>query len=314
MKKIIVFIIGVLLLVSTGFTQTDTLKTKVKVPSLYGHNFPSMGQFRSSFVNTHFLAHLGVGSTSPLTIPGVTVGDYQLSDFTGQLFFFNSNVRYQQRFTPWLALTISVKLAGRLGTDMSTILVDGVNTINGGRIGWLVRIKQTERFNLSGSLNLSNLTGNFINVSEYIEEIINNNPSPSVFKKIPSMTVGVGILGAYAFNPTYGIQFHTEYSYGESFQRETNSGIFSIGIMGDVDLAPKHNAPVGFALAYTLTTAPEIVMAEGGISNIFSGKIGYTGSEDFEIGLKYSFYNIKIESVDDNTFVNQIAFVLKFYF
>lgn len=314
MKKPAYTFILSLFILSTGIAQPEAQIKEKKVPELYGHVFPSYSSFRSSFINTSLQADLGFGTTSPLKIRGVTVGDYELLGFEGQILFFDMNVRYQQRFTPWLALYATFQTGGRLGTDMSTILVDGVNTISGGSIGWLIRIRQTERLNLSGTVNVANLTGNVINVKEYFQDLINNNPDPSVTKRIPAMTLGVGLLGAYAFSPVFGMQFHGEYAYGESFQRQKNEGYYAAGIGGDVNFNPRYNVPLGLALAYTLTSAPQIVFGDGGASNLVSIRVGYTGSDDFELGLNYSFYNVHIQSIDDEAFVGKVMLGLKFYF
>lgn len=314
MKKLITLTVLVMVLLNGTTVRAQEPKADKKLPELYGHTFPSLSYFRSSFVNTSLQANLGFGMTSTLSIPGIIIDDIEILSFEGQMLFFDMKVKYQQRFTPWLALYFSFNTAGRIGTDMSTIMADGVNTLNGGTIGWLVRIRKTERFNLSGTLNLTNLTGNFINVSEYFRDLINNNPDPSLTKKIPAMAMGVGLLGAYAFSPSFGMQFSGEYAYGESFELEENDGYFSAGIMGDYDFYPKQNVPVGLALGYTLTTAPEVVLSDGGLSNLAVLKLGYTGSDDFELGLQYSVFNVRIQSVEEKPFVNKFMLMLKFYF
>jgi len=223
-------------------------------------------------------------------------------------------VRYQQRFNPWLAMYMSFTMAGRLGTDMSMIFADGVNTIAGGDIGWLIRIKQTRKFNLSTKLFIQNLSGNFINVRKYFEDLIDDVPNPQVVNKVPAMNVGIGVQGAYAFNPMFGLQFHIKYAYGEAFDRENTSGYIAGGLLGDVDFMPGYDVPIGFVLGYTLSSAPDILMSEGGYANIIIGKIGYTGSDDFELGLQYSFYKVNISSVESKPNISLISLGLKFYF
>ena len=210
---------------------------------------------------------------------------------------------------------MNFKLAGRLGTDISTIMADGVNTLSGGDIGWIIRIHHTKKLNLSTTVNVQNITGNFINVADYFEELINNNPDASITKLIPAMALGIGLRGAYAFNPTYGLQFQANFNYGESFQREKNSkGFVSAGVFGDMDFLPKYNTAVGLALGYGLTNAQEIVMSDGGLSHLISARVGYTGSDDFELGLQYTYFNARLQSVDQKPFISKILLLLKFYF
>ncbi len=301
------------LLVSAEGQPGEAIPGK-KVPVLYGHTFPTVGGFRSPFVNTSLEANLGFGNTSLLKIKGIDLGDYEILSFEGKLLFYNMRVNYTQRFTPWLSLHVSMNAAGRVGTNMSTIMADGVNTLSGGTIGWLVRIMERERFYMSGSLSVNNMTGNLINVADYFRDLINNVPNPTVTKRIPAMAVSAGIQGAYAFSPTFGLQFMTEYAYGESFERKKNQGYFIAGINGDADLNPRYRVPLGFALGYTLTSAPEIVFGEGGASNLATLKLGYTGSDDFELGLQYTFYDVKIRSVEDKPYVSKIVLLLRFFF
>lgn len=314
MKKLLLIFIILLACLEYGNSQTTNSSPDKKVPVLDGHTFPSMGSYRSSFINTSLHASLGYGVTSPISIPGFQIGEYTIGAFEGQILFFNMDVQYQQRFTPWLALFISSKMAGRIGTEVTTIMVDGVNTLKGGSIGWLVRVMQKEKFNLAGSIYLNNVTGSVINVKEYFEDVINNVPDPTVTKTIPTMSLGLGIQGAYAFNPTFGLQFQADMNYGESFERTETKAYYSGGLVGDIDFNPNYKVPINVALGYTLTTTPAIVMSEGGASSLFTGKVGYSGADEFELGAQFTYYSVSLKNTDDNPNINTIMLLLKFYF
>lgn len=314
MKKLI-YLFTILFIGSGSLSaQSSEPRAEPKVPMLNGHVFPSSSYVRSSFINTSVQADLGFGITSIITTPGKEIGDYEILSFKGQLMFFDLDAYYQQRFTPWLAMFISLKVAGRVGTDMSTIVADGVNTMAGGDIGWLIRIAQTDKLYLSGAVSLTNIRGNFINVSTYLEEIINGEPYPSVTKTIPSLVGALGLRGAYAFNPSYGLQANVIGGYGESLERGNSKGYFSIGLLGDLDFNPRRQVPVGLSLGYTLSSAPAIVMKDGGAASLFIGKIAYTGSDDFELGLQFTYYNIALSSMDEKPSVTKAMLSFKFYF
>ncbi len=312
MKKYI--LISIILVLGLTKIWAQENKNQIKVPVLNGHHFLTASHFKSSFINTSLQANLGFGATSVLDIPGIKVGDYHIFGFKGRIMFFNAHVEYQQRFTPWMAMYFTYDMTGRVGTDMSMILADGVNTMSGGEIGIILRLMQSKKLNLSTKINAQNLTGNFINVLEYVEEIIDNNPNPSVIKKVPAMSLEVGLLGAYAFNPTYGIQFHGEVGYGESFERGSSDAYISGGFSAEADLRPSTEIPLGFGLGYSISSAPEVVMNNDGYSNLINAKVGYTGSKEFELGLQYTLYNIHINSIDDDGYINNIMLMLKFYF
>ena len=314
MKKLI-YLFTILLLGSGCLcAQSSVIDAEPKVPMLNGHMFLTTTIMRSSFVSTSLQADLGFGSTSVLTVPGIEIGDYEILAFEGKLAFFDVDASYQQRFTPWLAMFMSLKVSGRVGTSMSTIVADGVNTMAGGDIGWLIRIAHTDKLNLSGAVSLTNVTGNFINVSTYLDEVIDGEPYPSLTKTVPSMISTFELRGAYAFNPSYGLQANVAYGYGESLERGNSKGYFAIGVLGDLDFNPRRQVPVGLALGYYLSSAPVVVMKDGGTANLFIGKISYTGSNDFELGLQFTYYNIALSRMDEKPSVTKAMLSFKFYF
>lgn len=254
-KHLHIFIILSICWNAAAAQSTDS-EVREKYPALNGHRFSSTSYMNSSFITTHLQADIGYGTTSLLEIPGLQIDEYELFSFTGKVMYLDLDIQYQQGFTPWLALYATIKMAGRLGTDMSTILVDGVNTLSGGTIGWLVRVMNTQKFNMAASVQLSRIDGSFINVPEFIEEVIDNEPYPSVRKNVPSLTAGVGLRGAYAFSPSFGLQFNGDYFYGESFQRGNTRGYIALGVLGDVDFNPKREVPIGLSLGYMLSSSP----------------------------------------------------------
>lgn len=314
MKKLIVILI-LSFAIGSLVAQDEISTNKRKIPSLNGHSFPSMINIQNSFITTSLRADIGLGETSKLRVPGLKIGDYEVLAFEGQILFINADISYKQRFNDWLALFFTMKVAGRLGTDMSTILADGVNTIGGGEIGWLIRIMHSDKLNLSTRVYIQNLGGNFINVSEYFEDLINDVPNPQVYRKIPAMSVGASVQGAYAISRVFGLQFHVQYAFGESFNRDEPAQSYaSIGLLGDVDFNPVHKVPIGLGLGYTLSSAPDVLMLEGGYANILMGKLAYTGAEDFELGLQYTFYKLSLDNAENNPSLSTLILGLNFYF
>jgi hypothetical protein len=281
---------------------------------LNGHTFQSLSYFRTSFTSTHLAANIGFGSTPALKIGSIAIDSIQLFEFEGQVVFVDIAVRYQQRFTPWLAMYLQGNMAGRLGTDMSTILADGVNTMTGFKIGWLIRVYQNKKLNLSANVHVSSASANFINVTQYFEDLINNVPNASVSQTVPAMAIDVGIMGAYAINPAWGLQFFGDIAYGESFERGRSQSYYNAGIEGEIDFNPNYKVPIGLALGFVATNNPESVSDNSGFSNIFIGKIGYTGSKEFELGLQFSYFDVNLRSVENEVYVFKTMLMLKFFF
>lgn len=316
MKKIIIIFSFLFLGLSNLLAQENDLEQRKnnREPILNNHRFLTPGEFKSSFTSTSLQSRLGFGITNLITIPRIQIGEYEILEFKGQILYFNMYAEYQQRFTPWLAMYATFSFNGRVGGDMSTILADGVNTLRGGEIGWLISLHQSKKFNLSTNINVQNLSGNFINVVGYIEELIDNNPDPSVIKTVPAMSLEAGLLGAWGISPTFGLQFQTKLGYGESFERGKTQMYYTCGFAFDADLMHKYQVPVGFLAGYSLSNSPKALMNNTGNSSMANLKIAYTGSEDFELGVQYSLRTLRINSIDNNTIFHNGLLVLKFYF
>ena len=315
MRKIILIV----LLFTTGLitvsAQNDTTKIVLKKSMLNGHIFTSINTSKSAFINTYLNAELGVGNTGTLDLPGINIGDLELLSFTGSVNFVTVNIDYRQKINDWMALRLGMSLGGRIGSNMSTILVDGLNTYNGGSIGWDFRLVEQQKFQMSGSIFVRNIDGSFIDITGYIKDIINDIPFAEVVRNIPVLTTGVGFQGAYAFNSAYGLQFGADYSYGESFDRNKQSFYTSVNISGDLDLMPRKRIPLGFAAGYKLSSNPEDTFLEFIYTSIFSGKIAYTGSSDFDLGLQVVVNKVKLaESIEKDPFVLKTQLDFKFYF
>jgi hypothetical protein len=314
MKFKLLLIVILSLSLNSVTAQNESENSHKKIPELNRNKFLSTSQLKSAFISTNLQTDIGVGSNSLIKIPGITIGDHELFSFQGKIFYMDFNLQYQQEFTSWLSLYMSMKLTGRVGSDLSTIIADGINTISGGDIGWLIKIKETEKLYLSGTIKANSLVGSFINVADYFEDVINDIPYPSLSKKTPATSVGIGLRGAYAFNPSYGLQFDVNAIHGESLQRGATDTYYSFGVLGDVDFKETSNTPIALALGYSLTSTPEVSMNDRGFSSLYLGKIGYSGSDDYELGLQYTFYTVNLKSVDSNTSISKIMLGLKFYF
>ena len=312
------FFITIFIFLGVGtslFAQNDSIKIVSKKTRLNGHYFTSVNTSKSAFINTYFGSESGMGNTGTLDLPGIKLGDNEIFAFTGSVNFFTFNINYRQKFNDWLALRLSMSVGGRIGSNMSTILVDGLNTFEGGSIGWDFSLIRQQKFQMSGNVFLKNINGSFIDIAGYVKDIINEVPYARAVKNIPVLTVGIGGQGAYAFNETYGLQFGLDFSYGESFDRNEQSMYSSFNISGDMDLMPRKRVPLGFALGYMISSNPEDTYLEFIYTNIFSAKIAYTGSSSFDLGLQFITNRVQLSDAIDEfpmIFKSQIDF--KFYF
>ena len=136
MKYSLLFLVILCSCFNTTIAQNKSDIIKRKIPELNGHKFLSTSHLKSPFLSTNLQTDIGFGTTSLIKIPGITIGEganeRQLLSFEGKIIYVDFNLQYQHQFTSWLSLFISMKMAGRIGADISTIVVDGVNTVSGG--------------------------------------------------------------------------------------------------------------------------------------------------------------------------------------
>ncbi len=312
MKKIL-FILMVMLFAAEGFAQNGNSDIYKKIV-VNNHVFPTVVGMKSAFVVTSFMTNLSVGQTSVVTIPSFEFDSVTTRPVHGSILFADFFINYEQRFRPWLSLYMTYGIAGRYGTDVFALLYDGINTINGGDIGWHLRVLNKKKWLLSTHIYVKQLSGSFISLSDFIDDLINDNPNPSVIKHIPSIGFGNSWEMAYAFNQTWGIQGSLNLMYGESFVRGKNALIYSLDVAGDADLYPKFNVPLGFVLGYNLAGNPEVMMNKEGHTHLYFFKLNYTGSPDFELGLQSSLYSFRVSSYNNKTLVFKTTFNLRFYF
>jgi len=315
MKRFIIILSVFLSVYGSIFAQNDTTKIVLKKSMLNGHIFTSINTSKSAFINTYLNTEIGIGNTGNLDLPGINIGDHEIFSFTGSVTFITTNIDYRQKINDWLVLRLAMSVGGRIGSNMSTILVDGLNSFVGSSIGWDFRLIQKQKFQMAGSVFVKNTAGSFIDIAGYVRDIIDDNPFAEAVKKVPVLTVGIGGQGAYAFNKMYGLQFGADLSYGESFVRNDKSFFSSFNISGDMDLMQKKHIPLGFAVGYEISSNPEDTYLEFIYTNIYSAKIAYTGSSDFDLGLQFITHKVVLsDGIESNSMIVKTQLDFKFYF
>ena len=287
-----------MLLLLPAPAQIDTSDCRYKKPMLNDHPFHLSEGARSPFIKTYLAGTIGLGSTGNMIVPGLSVGDNIILEFSGELMFVNGGLDYRQKVNDWLAFFLSYELMGRVGTDVSMVLVDGLNSLSGGDIGWLFRLYHDDKFQLSGSLSLQNMSGSFFDIIGYINDVLDSVPNPQATKNIPVMNGGVGFKGAWAPNETFGLLFATDFLYGESFSRGVKDFFMGLSLTGDVDFNPRYEVPVGLNFGYTYSSKPEHTMLEFHSTNILHLRIAYTGSCDYNVGLQFTFYKYELANIE----------------
>lgn len=295
---------------SNSFAQ----EKEVKIPTLNNHIFVPISNICSPFIVTNLEINTGVGSTKGLHFATLKINDEIVLGIEGDIAFIDLGVKYQQRVRDWISLYINYSYSARLGTELQSLLFQGINTFKSFEIGWNLKMFEGEKYMLSANLNLQNHEGNFINILGFINDIIDTVPNSSISKTVPILVGDVGFRFAYGLNNLLGFRIENDISWGETYTREKEAFRFSFSTAVDINFYSRYDFPLGLVFCYKLTSQPELVYVDSKLAHMFLGKIAYTGSSDFSIGLYVGYLKIPLPDLDKSPGVLNLNLSTKFYF
>lgn len=179
---------------------------------------------------------------------------------------------------------------------------------------WTIKLNEKEKYQLSGAVLVSNTSGSFIDFVQYIDDLDNNNPNPSISRSVPSTNSGIGLRYAYGLSAMFGLTLSGDIRYGEALIRGNAGFTHRLGMVVDMDLYPKTKIPIGMALSVLNTSIPENVFNETKSSNSGSLKIAFTGSPDFSLGVNINYQVFPVSYTEDKLNVIGAIINTRYYF
>jgi hypothetical protein len=259
-----------------GETVSDTAHRRV----LGGHTFVPAGGLREPFIVTSVTNTLEYGSSQNLKNPVLVVDGEPLVTLEGKLAFFSIRFAYHQAVREWLAAWIWVGGTGRLGSNTTSLLAQGINAGGSWETGWTMRLAQRERWILSASVALENTSVTVVNVLEWADT------GASLVRSTSALAGTLGLRGAYALNRTVGLLGSIQSGYGESYDpRAPDKWFVVVDAAASLNLRASRGWPLGFVLAVGYSSLPEAGEDIGERQGVVLARIAYTGREDFVIGV-----------------------------
>jgi hypothetical protein len=284
-------------------------------PTLGGHMFVSTDLVPDALVRTFVRNSLGYTMTSEFDYPPIIVGGDTLVALDGSLAYAILGIEYQQRLEDWIALRAAFGLRTRLGTQMSSLVSEGVNLTTGLELGWLVRLRETDRTALSATLDFTRQTLTLIDVRQFAEDVVNGEPNAALIDDVPTVRTTGGLRFAWAASRPVGVTLLLEGSYGQSPRRdEVDSWESGFGASVDIDGAPAWGVPIGLAFAYRQTSLPVLTRSDNGSVRQTLMRIAYTGKSDFLIALDVTGVIDRENLEADTVWAGGAAFSLRYYF
>jgi hypothetical protein len=292
---------------SPVFSQESLTGTLLAVPItlpgvLGGHEFVPSSEVKDPFIRTFLRTGLGFGMTPELVVPLVTINDTAISGLKGSLLYALLDVEYQQMIRDWLAFRGRVQVVGRMADETPALISQGVTLFSAFDLGWLFRVHRSDRFLLSGSLGLRNSSVTDVYLQRFIDGIIEYGaikPQNKLVQTTPTLRGEAGVHGAYAISDLTGLTFGAVVNYGESGDRYSpDEWTYSFTAAVDFNLLQPNGTPVGFVIGARTRSNPLGQLAGQGTSQTFFGRIGYTGSRDFSLGLDLGYELTPIRGLD----------------
>ncbi len=266
-----------------------------------GHEFIPTSFIEDPFVRTFMHTGLGFGSTINRITPPVVVHGQTLGERKADLMFALLMMEYQYAVRPWLAVRGRLDISGRMSTETTTLIAQGVTVLYGFDLGWIFKLAETDRYFFSGSLGLRNISTTDVYVQRFIDGILENGailPTNRLVETTPSMRASSGLAGAYVLSRLVGITASGTVDYGESLDRsEPDRWYYSLQAAFDINMHSQNGVPVGFVIGGKTGSAPDAQGADDRTAQTIFGRIAYTGAEQFALGLDIGYQFIPIRTL-----------------
>lgn len=239
--------------------------------------------------------------TPEIVAPIVTIRGQTIVGSRGSLLFAVLDAESQQTIRDRIALRM--RTVGRIANGTPALVAQGVTLYTSFELGWLVYLLESDRFFLSGSLTAKNSSVTDVYLQRFIDGIIEEGEvtrANQLVETTPALRVGAGAHGAYAITKVTGLTFSGELDYGEQAERGgSDRWYYRIAAAADFDLGADGGTPIGFVAGVSLWTSPESQMAGGNSSQALFGRVAYTGTRAFALGLDLSYDLIPVRGMDE---------------
>lgn len=274
---------------AAGDPDLPTLTPRTTAPMLADHRFTTTSAVRGPFISTYFRNSIAVGMAPGSEIPVPVIKGEEFTFETGDVMFSTLVLEYQQAVKDWMGFWVNFGLAGRLGTETSSLLSQGVTVTSGLRLGWLLRVMQTNDMALSGTVQVVNDAYTAVDLAGFVEGIVDDGltEDDELVYSSSLMIAKTGLSYAWAINRTTGLTASGSVGYGESPDRAAGSDwYFDAGAAVDFDLRREISVPIGLALGARSMSIPESDLNLGNSATALVGRVDYIGKHDLNIGLE----------------------------
>lgn len=317
-RAVMLFAVAGMMAVPSGAAaQTGDEGPDRKRPVLGEHRFITNSATRDPFSRTQISQTLGIGQAVDVEfLPAFEIGQDTIDAISGDLLFALLNFEYQHAVKDWLGVFVSVDMVGRLGTDVGALLSSGATVLTGFELGWLIKLVENEKVALSATANLWNNSFTGINLLDWVDGIIEDQPVDLV-RKVPSVRGGGGLRFAWAASDLVGVLATSELGLGESIARRGEDQVsFKVAAAVDLDLYARTSVPLGFAVGFDATNSPREGTDLTDTRSAGFLRVAYTGRDDFLLALDMGFSRLSTieDATEDDVSSGSLVLNMRYYF
>jgi hypothetical protein len=220
---------------------------------------------------------------------------------------------YHLALKRWLALRAQIGLAAQVGTEVNTLLAEGLGTALDFQVGWVVTLAGGERTQLSCAATISNRSVTGMSVLYLVRDIVEGTDA-GLTRKTPVLNGTVGLQGAWAVSNLFGLHAVADFGAGETADRTKGTEAFyRSGIAATFDL-DEYGLPFGVALAVVTTNFGGATVARRDNSSSAGIKLAYIGRDAFLLGLNMSWSRVPTDGLIEDLTVASTGVSLHYFF
>jgi hypothetical protein len=279
---------------SSGTARGQAGATRGAFPEKNQHVFVPTTFIPDAFVDTELTIGIGYSNTIATDIPLFTAGGQQIGTVKGDLLFLNGSVDLNCALRDWIGFFGRFQVLARSGNNTASIFASGLSAGSGFGMGWEFRLNETEKSMLSGSVSLDRTSVTLIDIAAFID-----NPNRGLSTTFTPLVGSANARYAYGVNELIGLSGFGGVGVGENPAENYDSTWFwKLGAVASINLARRHDIPLGFALGVRTSSYP--ITFDNADGNAWAGlaSIAYMGRPDFSITLDTVYEHVPIDYQD----------------
>ncbi len=304
-------LLTVLLAQPASAQQSDG--SAVRLPQLGHHVFVVSDLVKDPFVKTYVRNSVGIGTVTGYDVPlGIIEGD-SIVGIAGDLLYAILEFEYQHKVKDWIAVHGGVRLTGRLGTGVQSLLASGITASSEFELGWLIKLLRSERAMLSGVLNLNNGQITAISLLGFIDDLLAGDQA-SLVQTTPSLRGSGGFRFAYGVSQLFGFNLSGDVGYGESIDSKAGSAwYYRTGGYASFNFRESTAIPLGVAVGGRIESLPASDNIDDDVAEVLL-RIAYTGTDNFSVSMDINYGDLISSTQFEGAGVGTVRFNLRYYF